>query len=437
MIELNKIRLAVFYLLDMLMGGKKKSNYNDIKNCIENNHVLEIKKKKENYLLDILQHANKTSVYYKHVTNCNTINSFPVVNKNIIKNNFSEFESNTYKEKKKWSAKTSGSTGAPFKTYKDADKVQRNIADNLYFSEQAGYTLGNKLYYFRMWDAFGKNSLLTNWLKNIIPIDVFELNNACLAKFISNLKHSKAPKSWIGYASSFEQICKYLDKTNAEPINCNLKSVIAISESLNDYTKESLKKYFGVNTVSRYSNIENGIIAQQFKNTDYFVVNTASYHLELLELNSDTPVKNGEKGRIVVTDLFNYCVPMIRYDTGDIGIMHEINGKLVLSKVYGREIDTIMSTSGDIISNNIMLLVNKYHELNQCQLIQKEKNKYLFKINVIGEFKDELKFITEFKSHLGNDAIIEVEYVDEIPLLASGKRRVMVNEMHATPHLPI
>jgi len=430
MIKINRIRLAVFYLLDTLTGSKKKANYTDIKNIIENSNILEIKKKKERYLLDILQHATKTTLYYKNVTNCKALNSFPVINKNIIKSKFNEFESITYKTKKKWSAKTSGSTGTPFKTYKDASKIQRNIADNLYFSDQAGYTLGNKLYYFRMWDAFGKNSFLTNWLKNIIPIDVFEFNNAFLAKFLSNLKYSKEPKSWIGYASTFEQISKYLDKTNAEPINCNLKSVIAISESLNDYTKESLKKHFGVNTVSRYSNIENGIIAQQFKNTDYFVINTASYHVELLELESDTPVKNGKKGRIIVTDLFNYCVPMIRYDTGDIGIMDEINGKLVLSKVYGRKIDTIMNTSGEIISNNIMLLVNKYHELNQCQLIQKEKNKYLFKINITGEFNDELKFIMEFKSHLGSDAIIEIEYVDEIPLLASGKRRVMVNEMN-------
>src|SRR5690606_7067982 len=150
---------------------------------------------------------------------------------------------------------------------------------------------------------------------------------------------------------------------------------IAISEGLTPYTKDTLKTYFNVDTVSRYSNVENGIIAQQFLGTtSYFVINTASYHVEILDFDKDIPLHHGEKGRIVITDLFNYCMPMIRYDTGDVGTMMHIDGKLVLTSVEGRKIDAITNTKGEIISNNILLLINNYHELNQCQLIQKTAN---------------------------------------------------------------
>ena len=73
--------------------------------------------------------------------------------------------------------------------------------------------------------------------------------------------------------------------------------------------------------------------------------------------------------------------------------------------------------------------MNKYPELKQCQLIQVNKNIYTIKLNSNKPFFRENELLNEFKVYLGEDAIITIEYVDEIPLLASGKRRVMVNQM--------
>lgn len=424
MLNIKNLRLLFFKIFDNLTGNKKRENYLDIKQIIEKNDS----SKTDDYLNKILQHATKTTSYYNEYSKNQNIKDFPVVNKNIIKDNFNLFQSKTYKTAKNRTVKTSGSTGTPFKLYQDKNKIIRNSADNLYFSELAGYSLGNKLYYFRMWDAFERKGAISEFIQNIVPIDVFNLNDEYIKKFILQLKKNKSKKSWIGYASSFEKISKYLVKNNIKPFNCNLKSAIAISESLNPYTKDTLKKYLNVETISRYSNVENGIIAQQLLGKDYFLINQASYHVEILNFDNNDPVEEGNSGRIVITDLFNYSVPMIRYDTGDVGIIKTIDNNLVLTKVEGRKIDLITNTKGEIISENLILLVNNYHELNQCQLIQKTSNKYLFKINLDGDFKNKNKFIEEFKNYLGQDAIINIEYVNEIPLLASGKRRVMINE---------
>jgi phenylacetate-CoA ligase len=205
-----------------------------------------------------------------------------------------------------------------------------------------------------------------------------------------------------------------------------------MSESLNEFTKASLEKYFGVPAVSRYSNLENGIIAQQETNGNLrFLVNTASYHIEILKIDTDAPAKEGELGRIIVTDLYNYAMPMIRYDTGDVGSLEQDAskpGRLYLSKVEGRKLDMLYDTKGTIVSSYIMYKnMWQYTEIRQYQLIQNGEKEYLFKINVGETFERESQLVEEFKSYLGDDAVFQIEYVEEIPLLDSGKRRKLVN----------
>lgn len=72
----------------------------------------------------------------------------------------------------------------------------------------------------------------------------------------------------------------------------------------------------------------------------------------------------------------------------------------------------------------------QYTEINQYQLVQYGAKDYLFKVNMDGSFKRESQLIEEFKKFLGPDANFKVEYVDEIPLLASGKRKKIANTYH-------
>ena len=206
-----------------------------------------------------------------------------------------------------------------------------------------------------------------------------------------------------------------------------------MSESLNDFSKENMKKYFGTTCVSRYSNVENGIIAQQEMDGSYeYTINFASYYVEILKLENDEVCEYGKPGRVVITDLYNFGMPMIRYDTGDIGVMKEkmINNKLVpiLEKIEGRRMDMVFSTTGGLVSSfTITNTMWKYTELKQYQFIQRGQKEYLFKLNCDGAFEKEKQLVEEFKEYFGSDAMIAVEYVNEIPLLDSGKRKKVMN----------
>jgi phenylacetate-CoA ligase len=269
-------------------------------------------------------------------------------------------------------------------------------------------------------------------MQNTIPVDVIHLNDQKIEELITRMQKDGSTFGILGYASALELICKYLDRKQPEPIKANVQSIITISESLNDYTKSTMRKYFGIPVVSRYSNLENGIIAQQEINGNpRFLINTASYYLEVLKMDLDEPAAEGELGRIVVTDLFNYAMPMIRYDTGDVGAMvtdPENPGKLYFSKIEGRKLDMLYDTKGEIVSSYIAYKnMWQYTDIKQYQLIQEGAKDYTFKINAEKSFNREAQLVQEFKSFLGTDANFKIEYVDEIPLLASGKRKKVVN----------
>ncbi|WP_108804116.1 phenylacetate--CoA ligase family protein [Aquimarina sp. Aq107] len=431
----EKIRNISFWIVDFVSGGKVRRHYLDIKDSIENPLEKAVLDKQSKFLKDVLKHAVTSTVFYKDI-NPENLENFPVVNKEIVRSSYQKIQSQKHKNSKKIGVSTSGSTGASFTVYQDINKKARNTADIIYFSELCGFYIGYKLFYLRFWNMFKMKNKLASFFQNITPIDVFDLSSDSIKDLVDVLKNDKSNKGMLGYASSFDKICKYLDTINSKPIHCKLRSVIGMSERLDPLTKKSMKKYFDVDMVSRYSNAENGMIAQQPCQKEYFTINWASYYVEVLDFNSDTRVTPGTLGRIVITDLFNYDTPMIRYDTGDIGIMNYIENKniarLVLTKVEGRKMDMIRSTSGEILSTSILLVINKYKEVKQRQIIQKTANQYLIKLKTENNvFEKENEFIKEFKEYLGEDALIKLEYVSEIPLLNSGKQRAIVNEFSA------
>ena len=165
------------------------------------------------------------------------------------------------------------------------------------------------------------------------------------------------------------------------------------------------------------------------------MINTASYLVEIFKIDSDTLVADGELGRIVVTDFYNLAMPMIRYDTGDIGSISATKdafGNTYLDVVEGRKLDLIYAADGRLLSSYIVYKnMWQYTEITQYQLIQHGEKDYTFKANLEGAvFKREKQLVDEFKTYLGEDANFKVEYVAEIPLLASGKRRKIVNTYH-------
>ena len=132
--------------------------------------------------------------------------------------------------------------------------------------------------------------------------------------------------------------------------------------------------------------------------------------------------------RVVVTDLYNYAMPMIRYDTGDLCKFEIKNGKKYITEIHGRRGDLVYNTAGvsmspHVITNNMWEIPN----IIQWKFTQLGEKEYCITLNVTKEFDGEEQLKNKFLGLLGKDAIIKFEYVDEVPVLNSGKRKYIEN----------
>nr|WP_299381655.1 CoF synthetase [Allomuricauda sp.] len=427
------IRRKAYWFKDFLSGGPTRHHLREIQYIFENpKHDAVLGKMKEN-LDRILDHAVETTPFYKAIAKHNGLMDFPIIDKNTVLDRYKDFESETYADKKLFKASSSGSTGIPFTVNQDATKRYRNTADVIYYTKKAGGNIGDKLFYIKLWDHTNIKSNWENYVQHIFPHNVMDTKIKDMQKLVSKIEDYASDKTILGYPSFFEELCDYLEHHNIHPDVSKVNCVISMAEALKEHERKRMATYFNAPVFERYSNQENGILAQQTADSNgTYLLNWASYHIEVLELDSDRHVKSGELGRIVVTDLFNYAMPMIRYDTGDMAIYEESEeGHPYLSKIYGRRMDTIYNTKGDIVSPFIFYMVLDFSKIRQFQFIQTNKTEYAFKLNGNPKDVQEDEIVEYFKSYLGQDAQIRFKYVDEIPLLSSGKRKKIVNEFLA------
>ncbi|MDP5232009.1 MAG: CoF synthetase [Cellulophaga sp.] len=428
---MKDLKNKLFWGIDWMKGSPLQKNVQEISACLAITSKATLNNKIQPKLTTLLDVAVENLRYYKNQKNYTSLSDFPVINKSIIKENFNNFVIQPEKPEKIYKVSTSGSTGIPFSIYQSKRKKIRNTADTLYFSKAAGFEIGDRLLYLRLWSAYYKKKEFIAKLQNIQQLDVSDLyDETYIKQLLFKLEKNKHTKGWLGYGSGFETICQYLDKIKSPKLQCNITSSIAIAEYLSPAVKEKMEYYFQCPTVSRYSNVENGIIAQQLPNEDNFTINWASYIVEILDLELDIPAKIGEIGRIVITDLYNHTTPIIRYDTGDIGAFEatETDSVPKLKSIQGRKMDALFATNGSLVNPFIMCShVYEFPELEQIQYLQLSKNDYTIKVNSKNKFIREAELLSLFKNVVGEEANITIEYVDEIPSLKSGKRKLTVN----------
>lgn len=419
------LRQKVYWTLDKMKGSPVGMQLADIERLMSSGGNVE-----ENYIKSILNYSTSHVPFYKEFKEWKQLADFPVVNKNIIRDSINDFLSYQFDKSKLAIRETSGSTGMPFTVYQDASKRRRATADTLWFSKQAHYELGSRLYFSRVWDKKTMRSKMECLRQNWVIHDASSLSDEAIAQFLKQLEQDNSTKNVIIFASSLTAIAKYVERSGVKP-KAKIASFITLSESLPIWTKETIERQFDTPVFSRYSNEELGIMAQQIEGGTDFLVNTASFYIELLAMNSDTPVADGEEGRIVVTDLFNHAMPLIRYDTGDIAVRKPGSERLIFEKVGGRRVDYIFDTKGKLVSPYVINTpMHEFLEIQQYQFIQEGERNYTMLLNMKdgNSFNREGDMLAMLKSYLGEDAKVGVKYVDEIPVLKSGKRKQVVNK---------
>jgi phenylacetate-CoA ligase len=258
--------------------------------------------------------------------------------------------------------------------------------------------------------------------------NVIRFDDEAKEKMRQKLKKDKNIKVILGYASGLESFVNYLEAKGDSADMFSVKVIFADSDTLKETVKSKLEAIFGCPVVDRYSNEEQGLMACTNAHNPGFILNTASYHFELLKLDKDEQARPGEIGRLVVTDLYNRSMPFIRYDTGDLGVSYDTGSLKTLSELHGRVADALQDTKGSMVSAS--LVNNFFHHLykiKQYQLIQNGEKNYELKVVCEKDDYAESELINTCRAFLGEEASVAVRYAFRIPAEENGKFKTTVS----------
>lgn len=419
------LRSRIFWLLDYLRGSRIKREYNDVKNVFYGHSS------QENAVTEILKYAIREVPFYSNIKDP-ILSEFPVMSKKIYKEQKSACYSREYPALESlYKASTSGSTGTPLVVYQDQHKRLRHRTEYLFFNEHIGWNLGDHYVFIRNWVSNYHQSRIKNIAQNVTNISISEFDDEkkkWLCKHLKRRKHSIV----FGYSSSICDFMRYVNNHNIQGKELFIKLIVCDSDELTNQNKSALEKTFQCPVINRYDNEENGLIATTLPNSNTFVVNYPNLYIELLKLDSDQPVAPGEVGRVVVTDLFNHAMPLIRYDLGDYAISFDEEGAIkTLAEFSGRKADCIYSTKGLLISNvAISCVAEIFTGIEKYQIVQEDQNKYLFKyVGALSEEENE-DLYDRLLDCLGKDADIRIENHDNIESGKNGKYKPLVNNFN-------
>ena len=434
------LRKEAFWTLDRVSGSQVRQYYEES----EKGYLNGVRKTDtERKLKELLFHAEKTVPYYASFAGITDLQRFPVMNKEIYRSRYEDFLSGPYRDAPGNTVHhTSGSTGTPFAVVRNKEKVSHARGAALFVESLAGYQLGDRQAFLRVWTRDYAAGRMTQFMQNVFPVDTSHMDAEHMQE-ICNLIRKKRISSIKGYSSSLELLADYIEENRIDTADCQVRSIIGISEHLSGRSRDLLKKQFGCEVNMDYSNEENGIMAAQIDGGEYYVDSTA-WHFEFLKLDSDEEAQEGELSRIVVTDLYNYAFPLIRYDTGDTAMARREVGekegtyRIYLTELYGRRLDLIYDINGKVISPHyISANMHGTDWIRQWQFVQEDKDRFLLRISgkegAQGNLPSEEQtaqvgnLLVKFREMTGGT--VNVEYVDEIPVLASGKRKCILNKM--------
>lgn len=425
-----------FWINDYFSGSPIGKPYREIM-FIQEHDVSQVEYIREQKLKRLLSYAKSNCPFYNSIPS-SRLQDFPVVNKQILQEHYDliKVDNNIIPGQKGeiHIQRTSGSTGTPFAVAQDTLKRARRIAELKYFGKIVGFRTHDKLIHLRAWNRWQSKTSTQIKKENIIPFDITSLNDERMEDLCRLINESKGI-CVRGYASTIDMLSRYAVANKKEfP---HLKIIIAGGEALQDETRERIKKSIGCEIISQYADEECGILAQERTPTSHqnnkMYLNVSGYFFEFLKLNSDEMAAYGELGRIVLTDLHNFAFPIIRYDTGDtamIGAPDEYShGYPVIEKLYGRRLDLCFDTSGAILHPiAIGRIMKQFDNIRQWQFVQTGEKMYEIRLSVEKDVPDTETILAEMKNIIGYDANINFVQTDENTILASGKRKPVINE---------
>jgi len=335
---------------------------------------------------------------------------------------------------------TSGSSGEPVTVRYNAESRHWRDAIRWRGYGWGGYHIGMRaLHYWGMGPTKGvpwwkqKKTEVDRLVKRDLYLDCTPRGDAALLEVVDQIRRFK-PHVMVAYANGAGALATFV---NARGLRTwDAIPVLTGAERLMPHDRPAFDTY-GCREVM--------MVGSECELHDGLHTSMENLIVEVVVREADGTVRSakpGETGEVAVTDLHNLACPMIRYVNGDLAVARGDarcacgRGLVRIGPIEGRITETLVDGGGRAVSGLVfnILLAAIGGATRSFQVVQKLDRSIIFKVvPAVGDQlpERETRLLRDHTQRYLPGIPLTIEVVDDIPLTAAGKRRVVIVEKPA------
>lgn len=395
-------------------------------------------------LEQIVRYAGVNSPYYQQLFSergfdpanfdIAAFSSLPLLTKSIIRASTDSLLSRAFRRDELGHHKTGGSTGVALTTYFDRDWLEIRTADAMRSDQWAGAFHGMKV--AALWGnppvaRTLKERLRRACIDRFVYLDTIDLNERSIEAFIAAWRREQ-PEVLFGHSHSLYMLAHYLlDKGISD---LRPRGIVSTSMMLLAHERREIEQAFECKVTDRYGSEEVGLIGCECERHAGMHLDIEHLYIEFLR-SDGSPAKAGEEGAIVITDLLNRGMPLIRYRIEDVGVPSERRcpcgrGLPLMERVAGRVADYLKRRDGSLVAGVSLVerTLTAIQGIEQLQIVQPSREEIILNVVRAHDFTEasEQALLREFRVVFGDGIDFRPQYVQSIPQESSGKYRFSI-----------
>ena len=421
---------------------KNGKRFKELRQSLEQSEYFsldQIRAYQNSHFMGIFHHALKHVPYYtkefeklglntSNIQSLDDIIKLPLIDKNTVQSHSDHFKARNYQEYSPIETKTSGSTGKPLHFLIDQESYTLALALEWRHLNWAGCRFHTKTMIMEFPLGWNKGIIDTTKLyefdatRKRLRVNSALLNDKSLGE-ISQILKTFQPDHIRTFPSLAELLGKYVKANN---IKIHPKALSVRSERLYPDQRAFIEDTFSCpcfNLFGQWEFVTHAADCQYHHLHSFF-------ELGFTEIIKDgRPCEEGEVGELVCTQLHNYSMPLIRYKTGDLGLIKHTPcacGRVmpILEIVGCRGKDLVVTKKGYFnVQSSLGAKLNSIKRFNQIQFYQETLDHLEVRILEREPFSEsETEKLKSLVSSYFFDSIkVSIKFVDEINRTPAGK----------------
>ena len=403
----------------------------------------------------ILLHAFQTTPYYRQVFEDAQFKPsdwrtgqpipVPVLTKDLLRSSTESLRSRSFSPEMLRGAATGGTTSTPVAIWRDVEALRNKTALQFHLNRCGGYDQGTSV--LNIWGAERDLALNPSWKWKLYEQGILRRYNAgagqlseqVLESFAEKLNRHR-PRIVYGYAGTICHFAAYL-RSQGKPYH-KPSRLIVTAEPITPDDRSLMERVFECRVTEHYGSRDIGMVAAQCDQGLRLHFHPAACYLELKPAGQTA---DGPIYKLIVTDLLNFGMPMIRYDTEDCVLLATSPCACgswfpSVTAILGRTLDNFALPDGSIVTGAAVTVAmarikGGFIRVKQVQLIQKGLDHLHLRYVTDGEAESTQKELEQFREEVGKLFQVKLrwtlEQVQEILRERSGKLRLCISEVPA------